>query len=181
MEMLLRSVGKPVPNHAREYAGRKLRKIEKFFHKVGAIEFVYDELRGQHSVEFTVDADGYYVRGSDTDTDLHAAIDRAVDKLETQLKRFRGRIIRYHRSKGNKQMPEGFAEFAPSAEQAMEEDPIPRIAERRSLNQKPMTPEEAAFQLDLLGQDFLFFRDATTSSASLIYRRGDGNLVLIES
>ncbi len=45
---------------------------------------------------------------------------------------------------------------------------------------KPMTPEEAALQMDLLGHDFYFFNSAETGLATVVYRRDDGNLGLID-
>jgi putative sigma-54 modulation protein len=179
MEMLLRTNSGTVPERAKQYAGKKLRRIGRWFNKIGAIEFVYGEEKGRHHVELTVDADGYFVRGADTNTNLFTAIDTSIDKLEKQLRKYRSRIIRHHRSRGVKELPEGFAEFA-EAEERMEEEETPRIVERRRLDAKPMLPEEAAFQLDLLGQDFFLFLDSTTDSVSLVYRRPDG-IVLIET
>ena len=182
MEMLLRSTHGTFPPTAKEYAGKKLKKISRFFTKVKGIEFVYDEQRGQHYVEFIVDADGLYVRGAMRDGNLNTAIDKAVDKLEAQMTRFRKRIVRHHRARGDAALPEGFADFVDAGgEAAMEEDDMPKIVELRRLNMKPMSPEEAAFQLELLSQDFFMFRDSSTDSPSVIYRRVDGTLALIQS
>jgi putative sigma-54 modulation protein len=182
MEMLLRSTHGAVPAKAKEYAGKKLNRIGRFFHRVKGIEFVYDEQRGQHYVEFIVDADGLYVRGAMRDGNLQSAIDRAIDKIEAQVTKFRKRIIRHHRTRGEAELPEGFAELVDKGgEAAMEEDDMPKIAETRRLNTKPMSPEEAAFQLELLSQEFFMFRDSSTDSASVIYRRVDGTLGLLQS
>lgn len=178
MEMLLRSPHGEVPQKAREYAGKKLQKIERFFHNIGGIEFVHEELRGKHLVEMTVDADGLYVRSEVSDSDLFSAIDKAVDKLEAQLKRFRGRIVNHHRQRGDKGVPAGFADFEADAP-PMDEDHTPRIVEKRMLSAKPMSADEAALQIDLLGRDFMVFRDSATEELCVVYRRQDGDLVLL--
>ncbi len=181
MEMLLRTANGELPKGAKEYAGKKLDRISKFFHKITAIEVVYSEQKGQHHVEMLIDADGYHVRGSSTDPKILIAIDKSIDKIETQVKKFRKRIIKHHQSRGNRQVPEGFAEFndmAPEATLDGEEGTI--VVEQRRLNGKPMTAEEAAFQLDLIGRGFFMFRNSSNDAVSVIYRRQDGNLVLLE-
>lgn len=175
MEMLLRSPHGEIPQKAKEYAGKKLKKIERFFHNIGAIEFVYEEHRGQHHIDLTVDADGLYVRGAVTDVNLFSGIDKAVDKLEAQLKRFKGRIIEHHK-RGNREAPVGFSELTAAP---LDAEDVPRVAEVRRLSAKPMTQDEAAFQIDLLGRDWLLFRDSETEELCVIYRRADGNLVLL--
>jgi putative sigma-54 modulation protein len=56
----------------------------------------------------------------------------------------------------------------------------PRIVKTKSFQMKPMTPEEAALQMDLLGHDFFFFMSAETERATVVYRRDDGDIGLID-
>ena len=60
-------------------------------------------------------------------------------------------------------------------------DPADRIVERKRLTMKPMRPEEAALQMDLLGHDFFLFTNAENGHAAVLYRRRDGNLGVIET
>ena len=67
------------------------------------------------------------------------------------------------------------------AEEAEEETPSPRIVKTKQFMVKPMTPEEAALQLELIGHDFYVFTNSETQETAVVYRRRDGNYGLIEA
>jgi putative sigma-54 modulation protein len=105
---------------------------------------------------------------------MYAAIDRAIDRLEYQLKRYKERHFQRARMVSE---PVMVGAGQPELE---EEEAAPRIVRTKRFPMKPMTPEDAAFEMEALGHDFFVFRNAETEQINVIYRRRDGNYGLIE-
>ncbi len=129
---------------------------------------------GRYRVEITSTAAGQVVRVEAAAFDERAALDTAVDKYERQLRRLKERLItRGRRSKRLNAAPEGVEE---------EGDMIDahRIDRVKRFDVKPMTPEEAALQMDLLEHNFFFFLNGETERYGVLYRRRNGSLGLIE-
>jgi putative sigma-54 modulation protein len=174
----------PVTDAIRSYVDRKLGKLERFFQRIQKIEVFLRLDRSQHKpqqvVEATVWGDGLIVRAEERADDIYAAIDLAHDTLERQLKKFRGKqIARRRRMEKLSQGLKELMEVKPK-EGEEEEKEIPEIIRLKRFPAKPMSPEEAALQMELLGHDFFIFVNAESGLPSVIYRRKDGNLGLIE-
>jgi putative sigma-54 modulation protein len=119
-------------------------------------------------VEVTAFAAGRVVRIQAAAAFVEAAVDDAVDRLTRQLRRLKERLISRNRQ----------SEPPPLESSVERTDEIVRV---KQFVMKPMTIEEAILQLDMLGHDFFFFRNADTDRHSVLYRRRDGRLGLIES
>ncbi len=117
---------------------------------------------------------GQMVRVEASGGDPRSALDMVVDKYETRLRRLKERIIGKHRRGGEKRLNgEGAGDEEP-------EDHGLRIERVKRFVVKPMTPEEAALQMELLGHSFYLFLDAETERYGVLYRRRGGTLGLIE-
>ena len=127
-------------------------------------------------VEITAPVAGHVVRVQATSHDQHAAVDTAVDKFERRLRRLKERIIDRSRT-GNKRLNQ----TPPPAEEEEESPPSASIVRTKQFTMKPMSPEEAALQLEMLGHSFFFFLNSETDGHAVLYRRRDGQLGLIES
>jgi putative sigma-54 modulation protein len=103
---------------------------------------------------------------------MKASIDLLVDKLERQAQRYRDKRRRGPGRDNHDQVPQGIP-VVPS-----EETPV--IVKTKQFAVKPMTPEEAVLQLELIGHDFFVFQNADTNDVNVVYRRRDGNYGLIE-
>jgi putative sigma-54 modulation protein len=109
-----------------------------------------------------------------------------VDKVEHQVARIKEkRVARTHAARRSRAAP-GESDAMSVSEVDVEPDddglgPADRIVERKRLAMKPMRPEEAALQMDLLGHDFFLFTNAENGHAAVLYRRRDGNLGVIET
>jgi putative sigma-54 modulation protein len=127
-------------------------------------------------VEITAHAAGQVVRVESAAPDDRAALEVAVDKLERQLRRHKERLISRSRRGGDKRLnaASGGVEEESGAANDIRIDRVKRFAV------KPMTPEEAALQMDLLGHSFFLFLNGQTDRYSVLYRRRDGSLGLIE-
>jgi putative sigma-54 modulation protein len=128
----------------------------------------------RYRVEITSRSKGQTVRVEGHGGDDRTALDRAVAKFERQLRRLKERLVQRSRQSENKalnQFP------APTDE---EEDQGRRIVRTKRFAMRPMTPEEAALEMEMLGHDFFFFLDADSGQHCVLYHRRDGSLGLIE-
>jgi putative sigma-54 modulation protein len=177
----------------REYAERKLVRIERHLTEDTRVdlELAIERNRSisasQHA-ELTVWTRGPVLRAHECAEDMYAAIDLAVDKLDRQVRRYRERRRHWrphHQARDVEALlPLSEADEAASAEAAVNgmagELPIPAIVKTKRFNMKPMDPDEAALQLELVGHAFYVFLNAESDAVAVIYRRRDGNLGVIE-
>lgn len=129
---------------------------------------------GRFRVEITSLLAGQLVRVEARAHDDRASLDLAVDKFERQLRKLKERLIQRNRKASNKHLnlePE-------TTDDSVEEGPA--IVRTKRFAMRPMTPEEAALQMEMLGHDFFFFMNAETGGHCVVYHRRDGSLGLIE-
>src|SRR5436190_1214356 len=103
MEVLIRNAEGNLSTNDREYAVRKLGKLDRYFHSATKVEIIHHEEKQQHKlshrVEVVVHADGLFMRGEEHDVSIHAAIDKVADKMENRLRKLKAKIVRSHRHK----------------------------------------------------------------------------------
>lgn len=129
----------------------------------------------RYRVEITSSAAGHVVRVEAAEADERSALDHAVDIYERNLRRLKERLISRHR-RSEKRL-----NGPPSdVEEDTEDDRGLRIERVKQFAVKPMTPEEAALQMETLGHSFYLFLNAETDRYSVLYRRAAGTLGLIE-
>ncbi|CAN5874181.1 ribosome-associated translation inhibitor RaiA [soil metagenome] len=156
----------------RSYAEDKLEKLNRFSDQIVDARVVMSYDHGGTSnparVEVQLNVPNGIVRAEEDGPDSYAAIDKVVDKLERQLKRFKGKMLA---RRTEDVLP------PPAAEP---EDEEPRLARTKRHVLRPMTPEDAAMQMEALGHDFFMFHNLETNLTSVIYLRNDGDYGLIE-
>lgn len=186
MQMIVKGKNLEMTKALRTYAEDKVRRLERYLDRVikAEIELFVEKnpkIANSQCVEVTVFTSGPIIRARECAADMYQAIDLVYEKLERQVKKLHGRRIdRSHNTRHNHS-----ARLAtPLAEQKEEEQEEPsleaKIVKIKSFPLKPMTPEEAALQMDLVGHDFFVFINAETDRTSVVYRRKDGNYGLIE-
>lgn len=156
----------------RTYAEDKLAKLDRFSDQIidARVTMSYDERVGgtPAKVEVQVHVPSGMVRAEELGADTYAAIDLVVDKLERQLKRFKGRFIARR------------AEEAPPVEAETPAEREPAVVRTKRYVLRPMSPEDAALEMEALGHTFFVFRNVDTDLVSVIYLRHDGDYGLIE-
>jgi putative sigma-54 modulation protein len=177
MRLQVKGKNLEVPAAIREYAETKLAKLDRHLHETAQVELELSMERNPsiaeaHVAEATVWSKGPVVRARESSSDMKASIDLLVGKLERQVKRARAK-----RRRNFNRMRRSAASEAQSGETADEE---PQIVRTKQFALKPMTPEEALLQLELLGHDFFVFRNADSGEVNVLYRRRAGNYGLIE-
>lgn len=181
MRITIRSKNGTVPGSLKQYAEKRVKKLERYFHNIQAVEIAQATERGQHIIELNMEGDGVFLRSEERCNDLHTAVDNAVEKMERQLKRFKTRLRDGHRRPhpAKEGVMEGSTGPALS-EEAEEETQTPRIVRRKVFVIEPMSSEEAARQMELVDHDFFLFLNEDTGQMNVLYRRRDGNYGLIE-
>lgn len=165
-----------ISDSMRQYAEDKLQKLDRFSDQIvdARVVMSYDTKgNGPASakpakVEVQVNVANGIVRAEERGQDTYAAIDLVVDKLERQLKKFKGRFIA-KRGEGKPQ---------PAPPEPVETEPAIVRVKRHVL--RPMAPEDAALQMEALGHTFFMFRNSDTDDINVIYLRSDGDYGLIE-
>lgn len=173
--MQITIVGKnlEVTDALRQYAEKKVAKVEKFFEQAPlGVQIFLGLERGKHIVEVTISVDGLLLRGEEKTGDMYASIDGALDKIERQIHKYKTRINR--KLRGTNQV------IVASPQMSEAEGAEPQIVRTKRFAIKPMSVEEAVMQMDLLGHDFYVFSNAETDEVNVVYRRKDGNFGLIE-
>ena len=187
--MLIHAKGKniEVTDALKSYIDKKLQKLEKYFHDIKEANVVLSVQRGMHIVEVQLEGDGILLRGEERrGTDMYGSIDQVVEKLETRVKKYKGKLYGMTTENGPKQkeaIRDQVMAEAYDSEEAAEETPAetaPAVVRTKRFAMKPMTPEEAAQQMELLHHDFFVFRNAETEEVNVVYKREDGDYGLIE-
>lgn len=158
----------------RDYAEKKLKKLSKYVKRSVTAQATFSMERGRHILEVTAPLDGYLLRGEEQAADPMTCVDQVVEKLERQLEKHKTKLLKRDKTPAQERIPEG-AE-AP-AEKVGGNGMIVKV---KRFAIKPMSPEEAVTQMDLLGHDFFVFTNAETGLVNVVYRRKDGNYGLIE-
>ena len=172
-----------VTDSIRNYVEEKISKLEKYFTENQELTAhvnlkVYAEKTSK--VEVTIPAKNITLRAEDTSQELYGSIDLVQEKLERQIRKYKTRTNR--RPRNSVPTAKIFTdEFAPLAPAQEVEDAGITIVRTKHVALKPMDAEEAVLQMDLVDHDFFIFNDAETNATSIVYRREDGNIGLIET
>jgi putative sigma-54 modulation protein len=167
----------------------KISKLGRFLEGMDRAEVHFSEhhyrrIADKEVCEVTMVGHGHHVRCKVSAPDGFAAVDKAVEKLEQQLHKLKTKLVRRSHQpsrRGNGATTEAAPDAAAETDLELEEASVqPRIVKTKSFQMKPMTPQEAALQMDLLGHDFFFFMSAETERATVVYRRDDGDIGLID-
>ncbi|MFH1103445.1 MAG: ribosome-associated translation inhibitor RaiA [Actinomycetota bacterium] len=160
----------------------KVGHATRVFDDTGAIDV---EVSAEHNpriseervrLEITSSVAGQVVRVEAAGADERAALDVAIEKYERRLRHLKERLITRHRRGSEKRLNDGQS----WVEESTQEDHELRIDRVKRFAVKPMTPQEAALQMELLGHSFYLFLNADTDRYGVLYRRRGGSLGLIE-
>ena len=162
----------------REYAERKIGKLDRFFKTESEAFITFSIERGRYIAEVTIKNNGIFYRVTETTSDMQASIDSSVAAIERQIRKNKTRL--------EKRLREGALEreYAPTVKNDIpdEDEPDFKIVRTKMFPVKPMTPEEAVLQMNLLEHEFFVFRNQDREDAfSIVYKRKQGDYGLIET
>jgi len=153
---------------------KKLGKMERYFNQEAEATVRFKQQKGARNIiEITVSVGSLILRAEECSNDMYLSIDRAVDKLESQLRR--------HRTKLDKHLRDAKAE--PVADLAVEdvyEEATYDVVRTKKFAVKPMSVEDAITQMELLGHDFFLFLNEDVDTMCVLYRRNDGSYGMLQ-
>lgn len=154
---------------------KKFEKLGKYFSDDITINVVLSQERGKDKIEVTINAKGTVFRAEEVAADVYEGIDKAVDKLSSQMAKYKGKLQK--RYNDNKSLR---FENIPEVEEDEEIEEV-KIVRTKKFELQPMEVEEAIIRMEMLGHDFFVFLDMETDSVNIVYSRKDGNYGLLET
>lgn len=165
-----------VTDALRDITEKKLGKLDKYFDKDIEGNTTFSTEKNRKIIEVTINLPGTIIRAEESTDDMYASIDRAVDVLERQIRKYKTKL--QDKYQNNKTIR--FENVVSMNNQDKAVDDSPKIVRTKRFGLKPMNTEEAVLQMELLGHNFFVFRDADTADTNVVYKRKDGNYGLIE-
>ncbi|RJQ43895.1 MAG: ribosome-associated translation inhibitor RaiA [Gaiellales bacterium] len=169
----------------RSYAEEKLLKLGKNLNSASTMELEFfveknPSIADNQVAEATIFTKGPVLRAKGASGDMYASIDLVADKLGRQVKKYRSKLVSHDAHVRGSLPPDVGVATAFAGEEEEEEEGGPQIVKTKQFLIKPMSVEEAALQLELIGHEFFVFQNADSNDTNVIYRRRDGNYGLIE-
>ena len=156
----------------REAVEDKLGRLDRFFAPATEAVVRLSVQKDIQKIEVTIPVKGHIIRAEESSSDMYVSIDLVEEILERQLKKYKNKLI------DKKQSAPSFSE-AFLQEDASAEEEI-QIVKSKKFAVKPMDPEEACVQMELLGHNFYVFLNADTEEVNVVYKRKGGTYGLIE-
>lgn len=153
---------------------RKLGKLERYFTPDTEIIVTLSIEKERQKIEVTIPVKGDIIRSEQESTDMYVSIDLVEEVIERQLRKYKNKLVAKHQAGGNFNQT-----FVESEDEVADSDEI-RIVRTKRFGIKPMFPEDACMQMDLLGHNFFVFSNAETEEVNVVYKRKDGSFGLIE-
>lgn len=159
-----------VTDALRQYIEKRLSKFSKFLNDLSEAVVTISTEKFTHKIDVLLKVNGHLIQAEGKTEDLYSAVDQVVEKLEKQ-------VLKYKEKIQNKNKKDGAKHLSVSEEKA---ETVKRIVKFKKFDLRPMSPEEAVDQMELLDKDFFIFLNSFTGDVNLVYRRRDGNYGLIE-
>jgi putative sigma-54 modulation protein len=173
MELSIKGKNIEVTDEVDKYAQRKFERLARRLTNITEVkvELTQEKTRSSESryiAQVTIDHQGTLLRGEERAADIFTAIDMVADTIDRQIEHYKGKL--YDKRK---------RVLSPRKGLAIEEE-TSRVVKVKRFPIKPMSPDEAIEQMELLGHNFFLFVNRDTSQLSVLYQRWDGNYGLIE-
>ncbi|MDE6567298.1 MAG: ribosome-associated translation inhibitor RaiA [Lachnospiraceae bacterium] len=150
----------------------KIGKLERYFTPETEVHVTLSVEKERQKIEITIPMKGNIVRAEQVSSDMYVSIDLVEEIIERQLRKYKNKLV--DQKQAAESLSKAFIE-----EDAGEDDEIQIIRSKRFAI-KPMDPEEACLQMDLLGHNFYVFRNAATDEVNVVYKRKGNTFGLIE-
>ncbi len=184
MEVTVRGRNVEITDRLRAVTQEKIGRLSRHHDGWEHAEVHFSEERNprisaKEVCEATLRGHGRIIRAKAASADSLASLDRVVDKLEHQIDKLKSRLI--SRTHPKRHQVDSVGPRDDEDDESGSSQGPPRIVKSKRFDIKPMTPEEAALQMDVLGHDFYLFTNSETGVAAVVYRRNDGDVGLIDA
>ena len=158
----------------KEAVESKLGKLERYFTPNTEIHVTLSVQKGHQKIEVTIPVKGGMIRSEQESSDMYVSIDLVEEVIERQLRKYKNKLVAREQDGGN------FKQEFFESEDNIEDDGEIKIVRTKKFGFKPMYPEDACVQMELLGHDFYVFCNAESDEVNVVYRRKNGTFGLIE-
>ncbi len=150
----------------------KIGKLEKYFTADTLVNVTLSVEKERQKIEVTIPVKGNIIRSEQVSSDMYVSIDLVEEIIERQLKKYKNKIVDKQQARES---------FNPDfIDKDYEEDDSIKIIRTKKFGIKPMDPEEACVQMELLGHNFYVFTNAETDEVNVVYKRKGNTYGLIE-
>lgn len=150
----------------------KLSKLERYFTEDTAVQVTLDVQKERQKIEVTIPVKGKIIRSEQVSNDMYVSIDLVEEVIERQLRKYKNKII------DKKQNAVNFQKAYMENDYLENEDIV--IKRTKKISLKPMYPEDACVQMELLGHNFFVFINADNDQTCVVYKRKGNTYGLIE-
>ncbi|CCB86637.1 MULTISPECIES: ribosome hibernation-promoting factor, HPF/YfiA family [Parachlamydia] len=179
----------------KNYAIEKVSKIDRLSHRIIDVIITMDIQKLEHRVDIVLKVDHIKIKSHAVCDDMYVSIDKAVDKLERQLLKYKSRIrdhqakkltvvdmkVNVYQAPGQEELSDVNEQIEDESQRRLEENYKPRhILSSETIPLKILTNEEAIMKMELSGDAFLIFRSENDMKLKVIYRKSDQNYGIIE-
>ncbi len=164
----------------RDYVEKKVSKLSRYFNNIIDAHVILGlEGKTDQVAEITIHANGITIQGEECSEDMYASIDKVLEKVERQIKKYKEKISK-HTPRFSSKIKRNIILNIMRQEHEVKTEPIYKVVKTKKFEIKPMSIDEAIMQMDLLGDNFLVFVNADTDRTNIIYHRKDGTYGLID-
>ncbi len=157
----------------RQAVYEKLGRLEKFFNEDTNAQVTFSVEKDRQKIEVTIPMKGHIIRAEQVSDDMYVSIDMVVEIIERQVTRYKKRII-------DQEQDAAYFQNQFLEEEDEGDDGEISIIRSKRFAVKPMYPEDACVQMELLGHNFYVFRNAETDEVNVVYKRKGNTYGLIE-
>jgi len=155
----------------KEYAEKKIKRISRYISNISEAVVTITVEKYRHKAEVLLKVNGVLIQAEGETGEVYSSIDEVVEKLERQIKKYKEKLVSHRKSENKSNL---------IATVKTEKSEVGRIIKNKRFELRPMSPDEAAMQMELLDKDFFVFTNDSSGEINVIYRRKDGNFGLIE-
>ena len=182
MQYIISGKNIDVTEGLKEAIYEKIGKLERYFTPETEVHVTLSVEKERQKIEITIPMKGSYIRSEQVSSDMYVSIDLVEEVIERQLRKYKNKLVARNQGHPTSYAPLGNSfrkEFFDSEEETTEDDEV-RIVRTKKFGIKPMFPEDACVQMELLGHNFYVFSNAETDEVNVVYKRKNGTYGLIE-
>lgn len=151
----------------------KLGKLQRYFTPDIEIHVTLSVQKEHQKIEVTIPVKGNIIRSEQESDDMYVSIDLVEEVIERQLRKYKNKLVAKNQEGNN------FSKTLFETEESIEDGEV-KIVRTKRFGIKPMYPEDACVQMELLGHNFFVFFNAENEEVNVVYKRKDGSFGLIE-
>ncbi len=172
MNLVISGKNLDITEGLRSAVEEKISKLERYFTESTEVHVTLSTEKNRQKIEITIPMKGSIIRAEEVSSDMYVSIDLVEEVIERQLRKYKNKLI--DKEQNAAQLNQAFIDEDDYDEEEIE------IIRSKKFAMKPMDPEEACVQMELLGHNFFVFRNSETEEVNVVYKRKGNTYGLIE-